>query len=845
MVDSKETISVLSDREHILLRPGMYFGGKNIASGKGMVLTDDKFQYTNTEYIPGLIKIIYEAIDNAVDVAIKSDFNFADKIEVTVNEDFVSVKDNGYGISQKIDHVTGLSSVVLAIGHARSGSNFTDSGDRVQIGMNGIGIMLTNVYSKQFSCVTKDGKTRTSVVYIDNAEKYEIKTAVDKSKPGTEISFYPDLKRFNTDKIDKTHINIIKQRLLILAITYPEISFTFNGEKIKFRNFKQFAEMFGDSYEIVSFENGFIAYYPSTSDEFIHYTILNGQVIKNGGNHVEYMNNKVVNFLREKFSRKYKDIKPSDIRNKLMVVSLFRKFPNPEYSSQTKEELTNSTSEISKYLKEVDFDNFGGKIYRNDSISEQITEMYKIREEFKKQKELQSIGKKPVKVKSDKYWPPVGRKEYLFCTEGDSARAGMMVELGRAGKGFFALRGKMLNVLEAKESKISANEEIDTLIKILDTKVCSKTLSSSGSYFSMKKDGESYVIHENDLFLSDNGNWIKFAQIDKEEYMFKKIERNKIDPIGYFAQYRVNQPFEISYDYIVAATDQDLDGCFTDNTLVKIPGSRSMTFEELVERKVENLMVYAKTPEGRIVTAHARNPRVTKMVDELVAITFENGATVHCTSDHLFMLDDGTYKYAKNLVLGYKLSAIRSKTSVGYRPNYNFQVDEVRFIKLDKPIPVYDLTVDKYHNFAIDTGENLVDSVFVHNSHIRALMLTFFNTFMVQLLKAGRMKYLQTPLIALKKGNTIVKYFFTFEEYSDYLKANPGVKGEWKYYKGLGSWAKGEFKALIDKEGIEKFIKTFEYDEEAHRTLVNWMSKNTADYRKEKILSTYIDASVA
>ena len=76
-----------------------------------------------------------------------------------------------------------------------------------------------------------------------------------------------------------------------------------------------------------------------------------------------------------------------------------------------------------------------------------------------------------ISLKSDKYWAPIGNKELLFICEGDSARSGLMNELGRSGKGYFAIRGKMLNVLEAKTAKISNNEEIDNIIKILNTKI--------------------------------------------------------------------------------------------------------------------------------------------------------------------------------------------------------------------------------------------------------------------------------------------------------------------------------------------------------------------------------------
>ena len=45
--------------------------------------------------------------------------------------------------------------------------------------------------------------------------------------------------------------------------------------------------------------------------------------------------------------------------------------------------------------------------------------------------------------------------------------------------------------------------------------------------------------------------------------------------------------------------------------------------------------------------------------------------------------------------------------------NYNHKVVKVDILKLDKAIPMYDISVDKYHNFAIDLGDN--SGIYVHN----------------------------------------------------------------------------------------------------------------------------------
>jgi len=67
-----------------------------------------------------------------------------------------------------------------------------------------------------------------------------------------------------------------------------------------------------------------------------------------------------------------------------------------------------------------------------------------------------------------------GKRNSEFCTliltEGDSAKALAMSGIdvvGRDRYGVFPLRGKLLNVREASMKQIMANEEIESIIKIV------------------------------------------------------------------------------------------------------------------------------------------------------------------------------------------------------------------------------------------------------------------------------------------------------------------------------------------------------------------------------------------
>ena len=135
-------------------------------------------------------------------------------------------------------------------------------------------------------------------------------------------------------------------------------------------------------------------------------------------------------------------------------------------------------------------------------------------------------------------------------------------------------------------------------------------------------------------------------------------------------------------------------------------------------------------------------------------------------------------------------------------------------------------------------GEDGVDTD-ADGVHIRGLLLCLFYKFAPSLLNSKRVKILKTPLIVAKKNSKIEKYFFNLTEYQEFSKINKGYVFEYK--KGLGTWKADDLKYLFKTFGIENFIETLEYDVEAGATLVEWMSKETSEKRKEKLRGKSFD----
>lgn len=459
-------IKKLTEREHIIQRPTMYIGAVDLTSSNEYILTEnDKIEYQEIKIVPGFIKTINEIIDNSVDVAIKTNFKSSNEISIKMTEEFIEVQDNGTGIPV-IKNSDGHYLAELAWGHARAGSNFDDDDNRTQIGMNGVGSFATNCFSTKFIGKTDDGKKCYTITFKDNAKSFTDKEAESSGKTGVTVKFYPDLEKFGLKFIDETHMNVIKQRLINLSMTFPEITFRFNGKKININSFKKYVSLFSETSELYETEDYKFAILPNESDDFKQFSYVNGLKIPDGGTHIDFLVNNIVNPIREKLIKKYPGIKPADIKNKLMIIAFLKNVKNTKFNSQTKEKITNSISEISDYYGIIDFQKITNKILKTPEIIDPITEVYKIKEELKKRQEMKGLDKTVKKVKSDKYLPSIGERKFLYLVEGDSAAGGLVPSLGRQNCGYFMLRGKPLNSYECDQSKFTSNRELSDLYKI-------------------------------------------------------------------------------------------------------------------------------------------------------------------------------------------------------------------------------------------------------------------------------------------------------------------------------------------------------------------------------------------
>ena len=465
--DSRE-IKTLTTTEHILKRPNLYIGGMSYQEYDTWIFNkEDALVYDKVKYTEGLLKIINEALDNSTDEYTRTNGKYSTKISVDITKDTCIVTDNGRGIPTN-KNKDGQYQAYAACCIPMSGSNFENDAERKTAGVNGIGIKAAAIFSKYFECITCDGKAKLKIIAKDNLSKTEVKKLEKSTKTGTKITFKPDFERFGVKGFDNYIFTLIESRLKFLSWFFPKCTFTFNGKKVSL-NAKDFAKSLSDDSVMLDEENIYCCVYPTDESYILSY--VNGLYIKKGGSHVNYVSNKIVDSIRDKVSKKYKNIKPADIKNRLSIVLFMKDFPDMQFDSQTKEQLTNSQASLTEYFdeNEIDFDAFTTKILKNKAILENITEMYRLKEELAEKKELAKLTRTKKEIESKKYYPPIGKtaKKYLMLTEGDSAFGGVSKILGRDSIGYYLLRGKVMNILNEKASKYMKNQEILELYQIL------------------------------------------------------------------------------------------------------------------------------------------------------------------------------------------------------------------------------------------------------------------------------------------------------------------------------------------------------------------------------------------
>ena len=466
-----EQFQILTPREHCRIRIGMYMGSAAREEVDRFVLG----QWKKSVYVPALSKMIDEILDNSIDEAIRTQFKFANKIDVSIDGDWVVVTDNGRGIPQDeiFDSVSqeNILRPVAAWTRVNAGTSFDN--ERVTIGTNGVGSSATNFLSTEFVGRTWQNGNLLEVICTEGGLNTKVRQKT-RTGSGTEVSFKPDFSLFEVDSLSEYDtVQLVEDRLIGLQMAFPEITFSFNKKRIQVRDIKKYAEMFGDEGSSIILEktDNLSFFFTSSNDGFRTNSFINGVNTRQGGTYVDYIINGIVDELLVLIKKKHKiEVAKSVVKNGLTFVLFARNFINPKFDSQTKERLTNPMSNVKEHVEASgihDFKYLAKKIFAADDIVEPVIAAQIAKKEADDYRDAKKEQKKLKKVKVAKHIAANNPNALLALVEGDSAM-GFLLKVRDANKlGAYPLRGVIMNTWDMKPAEVLKNKELGELIAIL------------------------------------------------------------------------------------------------------------------------------------------------------------------------------------------------------------------------------------------------------------------------------------------------------------------------------------------------------------------------------------------
>jgi DNA gyrase subunit B len=482
---SAEHIQVLKGLDPVRKRPGMYIG---------------------TTDVRGLHHLIWEIVDNSIDEALAG---HADKILVTINEDgSCTVSDNGRGIPVDKHKETGLSALETILTTLHAGGKFggDQSGYKVSGGLHGVGASVVNALStKLIAEVRRDGKVYKQE-YKNGEAVADVKAVGETKSRGTSITFYPDKAIFETVVFDMpTIVNRLRQQAYLtkgLMIAFQDNRPLYEGKiagGLPYRyqfyfegGIKSYVAHLNASKEGISeilyFEKEMpeclmeiSLQYTNTFNETL-VTFVNNINTPEGGMHMtgfkSALTRTINNYARNKGYLKEKDenMTNEDVREGMTAV-ISVKVANPQFEGQTKSKLGNP--EVRGAVENAFNEKFSEYLEEHPKDAELICAkgMLAARARLASRAARDTVLRKgalegmtlPGKL-ADCTTRDASRSE-LYIVEGDSAGGSAKQGRDRMTQAILPLRGKILNVEQARLDRMLANNEVKSLIIAMGTSI--------------------------------------------------------------------------------------------------------------------------------------------------------------------------------------------------------------------------------------------------------------------------------------------------------------------------------------------------------------------------------------
>ncbi len=472
-----DQIQVLEGLEPVRKRPGMYIGSTDIR---------------------GLHHLVWEIVDNSVDEAMAGHCNH---ITVMLHDDgSVSVEDNGRGIPVDIHPTTKRPALEVVLTTLHAGGKFggDDSGYKVSGGLHGVGSSVVNALSKHMRAeVYRDGKIYMQE-YARGKPVADMKVIGKSDKHGTKITFSADPEIFDTLEytLETIHTRLRQQAYLTRGITIailderekrPEADkvlsrlyrFHFEGGIASYvAHINESKERIGTP---IHFEkdtdDGFVEValqYTQTFSENV-VSFANNIHTMEGGHHLTGFKaalTRTINaYARTQSILKEKDenLTADDVREGLTAVISVR-LKEPQFEGQTKSKLGNA--EMKTAVETVVNEQLSQYFEENPSEARDVVAkcFLAARARLAARAARDSVIRKgalegmtlPGKLADCSSRNPADCE--LFIVEGDSAGGSAKQGRNREYQAILPLKGKILNVEQARLDKMLGNNEVKSLI---------------------------------------------------------------------------------------------------------------------------------------------------------------------------------------------------------------------------------------------------------------------------------------------------------------------------------------------------------------------------------------------
>jgi len=454
---SEENIQTLDWQEHIRRRPGMYIG----KLGDGSQPDD------------GIYVLLKEVLDNSVD---EYAMGFGAKIEITVNNREVTVRDYGRGIP--------LGKLVDAASKMNTGAKYDNKAFKKSVGLNGVGIKAVNALSSAF-VIQSVREGQSALASFNKGLMQQKKDAKSTEKNGTLVRFVPDEELFGNYTFN---MEFVEQMVRNYTYLNAGLTVTLNGVDYISRNglLDLLNENIGEAplYKPVHLKGTDIEVVITHGNEYGEtiYSFVNGQNTTQGGTHLTAFREAVSKTIKD-FYRK--DFEPVDIRHSI-VAAVSVRVEEPVFESQTKTKLGSKDMgpdgpSVRNFVLDFLAEHLDNYLHKHPEVADAL--LKKILESEKERKAISGIrtlarerAKKAnlhnKKLRDcrvhygDKH--ELAQASTLFITEGDSASGSITKSRNVNTQAVFSLRGKPLNTYGMTKKVVYENEEFNLLQAALD-----------------------------------------------------------------------------------------------------------------------------------------------------------------------------------------------------------------------------------------------------------------------------------------------------------------------------------------------------------------------------------------